>query len=131
MVIDDLYTEAKTLSKTIQDISNFRYKYKINNIYFDSLKISVLEDYYQYLKANSEYKRLDPKYYYKPEYLSLDESGTPKFWELLLFVNNCFCIEDFKMPNVFIPYYDAIFEVIKNHIPNSQRTIELKKLELK
>ena len=130
MVIDDIYTEGKAMSSALQDISNFRYKYIIDGIAFDGLKITIFQDYYQYLIANSQYKTLEAKYYYKPEYLSFDEYGTYKFWELLLFVNGCYCLEDFTMSYVYVPYYDAIFEVLKNHIPKSEKEIKLDHLEL-
>jgi len=130
MVYDDLSKEGKVLSNVIQDITNYRYKYIIEHMAFDSQKISVFQDYYPYLKVNSDYKPLDAKYKYKPDYLSYDEYGTYKFWELILFMNDCYVSEDFDMQYVYVPKYEAIYELMKNVIPESKRIIYLDKLIL-
>jgi hypothetical protein len=126
---DDVYKHSKSLKNSNLDLKYYRYTYKVDNIMFDSPHIYIFKDYYGYLRANSDYVDLDQKYYQKPDYLSYDIYETTKFWEMLLYINNCFCIEEFILDKVYIPKYDAVFEMLRSYIKDSDRLIELKDID--
>jgi len=129
--IDNLGLDGQYMSNTVQDICRYRLKYILDNyISIDSLKITVFEDYYQFLKANSSYDILQSKYKYKPDFLSLELYNTTKLWELLLFVNNCYSIEEFNRTYVYIPSYNSIYEVLEHQLGEKERTVNLNGIEL-
>lgn len=91
------------------------------NISIPSYKI--IERNYDYLKIESEYKKMDNKYINRPDYLSFDEYGTVNFWFILMYINDCFNIKEFNPRYVYIPSYEAITELIEEHNPQTQEII--------
>ena len=130
MTIDDLFRESKALSKNIQDVTNFRREYMYGMISFDSPTIDIFKKHYDYLKANSTITNLNIKYHYKPEYLSYDTYQTTKLYEMLMYINNCHCIEEFTMLKVYIPDYDAVFNVLKDYLTTEEKIIQLQEFTL-
>jgi len=136
-------TEAKRSIRSVTDIDRFRRRYSQTNegfnIQFVSPVITTYEKYRYYLLKNSTSKSLKQKYYYRPDYLSYDEYGTTSLWTVLLYINDISCIEDFTIPSVFIPTYNAIISISKenesvatpvdidvlNAPPNTTSTIQL------
>lgn len=129
MFIDDICSESKFMSKNIQDVVNYRYVYDNEIIFFDSPKIDIYNQYYDYLKINSKLVPLDIKYHYKPEYLSYDVYQTKKYHDLIMFVNDCLSIEDFKMFKVYLPTYDAIFSVLRNYLKFNDKVKKINYIE--
>jgi len=107
-LIDD---EALTLSNLANDLDNFRTLYSTTEtdsdetilIQFVAPTIVAFEKYRFCLLQNSDLKPLDPGRYYRPDYVSYDNYGTPNLWALLLFINNISSLEDFNIANVLIP----------------------------
>jgi len=67
-----------------------------------------------YLLRYSEEVPFERQYSYRPDYLSYDYYGTTILWEMLLYVNNVFSIEDFVLDTVVIPTLDAVNFVIQD-----------------
>ena len=107
-LIDD---EAQTLSNLANDLDNFRTLYSTTEtdsdetilIQFVAPTIVSFEKYRFCLLQNSDLQPLLPGRYYRPDYVSYDNYGTPNLWTLLLFINNVSNIEDFNIPNILIP----------------------------
>lgn len=94
-----------------------RYKTK-NTLYtFSSPSIWVIEKNLFYLLKNSEEIAFDPKYKYKPSYLSFDQYETVILDYLLMYVNNIYCIEDFNLNTVIIPSLTSIIDICKDKFP--------------
>jgi hypothetical protein len=134
-VSDDINKDSKSLKNSTLDVGYYRQIYKSGNIFFDSPHIYIFKDYYGFLRANSDYIELDQRYFQKPETLSMEIYETIKLWEMLLYVNNVFCIEDFTMDKIYLPKYDAVFEMMRRYIKDSDRVttlsdIDWSKLEL-
>jgi hypothetical protein len=91
------------------------------NISIPSYKI--IERNYDYLKIESEYKKMDNKYINRPDYLSFDEYGTVNFWFILMYINDCFNIKEFNLRYIYIPSYEAITELIEEHNSQTQEII--------
>ncbi|MFW6242533.1 MAG: hypothetical protein ACOC2W_00070 [bacterium] len=110
--------EAKRNKRLPIDIDNFSERYKTTSgLYiFTSPDFSVLERNIYFLLVNSEEKKFNTKYKYKPSYLSYDEYGTIVLSPLLMYVNNVMCIEDFDLKRVVVPRLSAIKEVCKDKI---------------
>jgi hypothetical protein len=108
ILIDD---EARNLSQQANDIDNFRKIYSTSEtstdeeilIQFVAPKIQAFEDYRFCLLQNSNLQPLSPGRYYRPDYVSYDNYGTPNLWALILFINNIPTIEDFITENILIP----------------------------
>lgn len=122
--------EAKRNKRLPIDIDNFCETYKTSNdLYiFKAPSFSVLEKNLYYLLVNSEERQFNPKYKYKPSYLSFDEYGTVVLSPILMYVNNIMCIEDFDMKRVVIPEFSAIKEVCKDKIQKVDQS-ELSKVD--
>ena len=77
-----------------------------------------------FLLANSEIKEFQPRWQYKPNYLSYDMYQTLSFSYLLLYINNCISVLDFKFDYVKVPRSSAIKElIISNQRLYPDRTI--------
>lgn len=115
-LIDD---EALALSKLANDLDNFRRIYSTTEkttdeeilIQFVAPKIQAFEDYRFCLLQNSNIQPLAPGRYYRPDYVSYDNYGTPNLWALILFINNVPSIEDFNIENILVPTKNIISDI--------------------
>lgn len=117
-------TEASRNVQSPLDIEKFGQRYKTENDYFTfpDPNLLTLDKNLYYLLRHSEEVNFDAKYRYRPDYLSFDYYGTPILWEMLLYVNNVFSIEDFDLDTVVIPSLEAITFIIQDsfQIPEPQ-----------
>jgi hypothetical protein len=60
---------------------------------------------------------MDSKFRWKPDYLSHDEYGTVVLWQLLMYVNSVFAVEDFDLKEVVIPSLSSIIEMNQSNFP--------------
>lgn len=106
------------------DIEKFGQRYKTENDYFTfpDPNLLTLDKNLYYLLRHSEEVEFNTKYRYRPDYLSFDYYGTPILWEMLLYVNNVFSIEDFDLDTVIIPSLEAVTFIIQDsfQIPEPQ-----------
>lgn len=111
--------EARRNKRLPIDLDNFSEKLKTSNdLYvFTTPGFPTLEKNLYYLLVNSEERQFNPKYKYKPSYLSFDEYGTVILSPILMYVNNVMCIEDFNLKTVIIPTFSSIKEICKDKIP--------------
>lgn len=116
--------EAIRQSRSPLNIDNFAERYKTsNNLYnFSSPSIWALEKNLYYLLYKSTKKEFDPKYKFKPSYLSYDEYDTVILDKVLMYVNNVRCAEEFNLDRVIIPELDAIIEICEDRPP--QKNLE-------
>jgi len=111
--------ESGRLSRQSVDIDNMRERFKTsNNLYtFPSPILNTIDKNIFYLLRNSKEVNFDSKYIMKPEYLSYDEYGTPALWQLLMYVNNVFCKEEFNLSTVIIPSFTSIVTITQDNYP--------------
>jgi hypothetical protein len=101
------------------DIEKFGERFKTENAYYsfpDPNLLAVDKNLY-YLLRHSEEVPFEAKYRYRPDYMSDDYYGTPILWELLMYVNNVFSLEDFDLETVIVPSLDAIIFTIQDQYP--------------
>lgn len=117
-------TEATQNLQSPLDIEKFGNRYKTSNdlFTFPDPNLLTLDKNLYYLLRNSEETNFEKKYKYRPDYMSYDYYGTVILWEMLLYVNNVFSVEDFDLDTVVIPSLDAVTYVIKDsfQIPDPQ-----------
>jgi len=111
--------ESGRLSRQSIDIDNMRSRFKTSNdIYtFPSPTLATIDKNLFYLLRNSKEVDFESKYIMKPEYLSFDEYGTPALWQLLMYVNNVFCKEEFDLATVIIPSFNSIVTITQDNYP--------------
>jgi len=111
--------EAYRMAKQAIDIDNMRERFKTSNdIYtFPSPNMETIDKNLYFLLRYAEEKEFDSKYSMKPEYLSIDEYGTSALWELLMYVNNVFCKEDFILDTVIIPSFSSVVTMCQDNFP--------------
>jgi len=111
--------ESGRLSRQAVDIDNMRGRFKTSNgIYiFPSPSFETIEKNLFFLLKNSKEIEFDSKYIMKPEYLSIDEYTTPALWQLLMYVNNIFCKEEFILSTVVIPSFTSIITICQDNFP--------------
>ena len=92
------------------DIENFGKRFKTeNNLYtFPDLNLETIDKNLFYLLRNSKEEEFELKYQYRPDYLSYDIYGITILWQLLMYVNGIFSVEDFNLDKVIIPSMDSI-----------------------
>jgi hypothetical protein len=97
--------EAKQRIRHPLDFDNMSERYKTSSKHytFTSPSLWVLEKHLFYLLKNSIQKDFDPKYKWKPDYLSFDEYGTVVLAPYLMFVNGVLIMEEFDLVSVIIP----------------------------
>ena len=117
-------TEATQNLQSPLDIEKFGERFKTENDYFTfpDPNLLTLDKNLYYLLRHSEEVKFEGKYRYRPDYLSYDYYGTTILWEMLLYVNNVFSIEDFDLDTVVIPSLEAVTFVIQDsfQIPDPQ-----------
>jgi hypothetical protein len=99
----------KTKNKLFFLNNNNKIDYQIN---VDIPFYPLIEKNYDYLKLQSKYILLEPKYKYRPDYLSFDEYGIIHFWFILLYLNDCYDIYTFDKRYVYIPTYEDIIDLL-------------------
>ena len=99
------------------DIEKFGPRWKTENdlFTFPDPNLLTLDKNLYYLLRHSEEVEFEGQYAYRPDYLSFDYYGTVILWEMLLYVNNIFSVEDFvQLSTVVIPSLDAVNFVIQD-----------------
>ena len=101
------------------DIDNMCNRYKTDSeIYvFPSFSLWTIQKNLFYLLRNSVLVEFDPKYKYRPDYMSYDEYGTVSLAYLLMYINSVDCIEDFDLNSVIIPSLSSIVDICKDKFP--------------
>jgi len=109
--------EAKRLIKHVADVDRHRRRYVLKQgnirIQFVSPEIFSFEKYRFFLLRNSQVKKLEQRYHFRPDYLSFDEYGTTLLWPLLLYINDIPTIEEFVLDQLLIPDFASILEISK------------------
>lgn len=114
-----LNDETDKYMRSPLDISKMGTKYRTENNYyvFQSPTLETIEKNYFWLLRNSKIKKFNQKYRFRPDYLSNNEYGTPMLWQLLLFINSVFSVEEFDLAEVIIPPLEIIMEITKDNYP--------------
>lgn len=104
------------------DIERFTRRYKTGNDYFifPSPSLEVIEKNLFFLLRNSVEKEFNAKYRFRPDYLSFDEYGTPILWQMLMYVNSIFSVEDFDLSRVLVPSFQSVTDILPNLIPEQE-----------
>lgn len=117
-------TETTENIQSPLDIEKFGDRYKTDNDYFTfpDPNLFTLDKNLYYLLRNSEEVNFESKYKYKPDYLSYDYYGTTMLWQMILYVNNVFSVEDFDLDTVIIPSLQAVTYILQDsfHIPDPE-----------
>ena len=111
--------EAQKYARSPFSIEKMADRYKTDNdlFSFPSPTLATIERYLYFLLRNSTVKVMDSKYRWKPDYLSYDEYGTVILWELLMYVNAIFSVEDFNIKEVVVPSLQSIIEMNQANFP--------------
>jgi len=122
--------ESGMLSRQAMDIENMRDRFVTSNgLYtFPSPSFEALEKNLFFLLSNSKEIKFDSKYSMKPEYLSHDEYNTNILWQLLMYVNNVFCKEEFILSNVTVPSFTSIITICQDNFPK-RKSSELEEVD--
>lgn len=98
------------------DIEKFGNRFKTSNglFTFPDPNLDTINKNLFYLLKNSEEFPFDLKYKYRPDYLSFDHYGTTILWQLLMYVNGIFSVEEFDLINVIVPSIDAITFILQD-----------------
>ena len=109
-------TEAVQNLQSPLDIEKFGQRWKTeNNLFtFPDPNLLTLDKNLYYLLQHSEEVLFESKYKYRPDYISYDYYGTVILWEMLLYINNVFSLEDFDLNTVVIPSMEAVTFVIQD-----------------
>lgn len=92
------------------DIEKFSERLKTENNYFTfpNPNLTTIDKNLFYLLRHSEEVEFELKYKYRPDYVSYDYYNTTILWEMLMYVNSVFSVEDFYLDKLVIPSMDAI-----------------------
>lgn len=108
-----------------------KYKTIDGNMVFPSPEIWAIEKNIFYLLKNSVEKLFEKKYAMKPSYLSFDEYGNPYLGDMLMLVNNVYCLEEFDLDYVLVPSIESLIKINRDNFPAIDRYKNLKKVEWK
>jgi hypothetical protein len=128
----NIIDEAQILSRYASDIDNYRRRYSMVeknydddeniSIEFVAPKLFLFEEYRFTLLKNSVVKPLQPKMYYRPDYVAYEEYGNINFWAMILFINDIPSIDEFKVDNILVPSISSIRDVIQS--ASKRKTLE-------
>ena len=108
--------EATRQLQSPLDFEKLGQRFKTSNDYFTfpDPNLETIDKNLFYLLKNSEEVGFELKYKYRPDYLSFDYYGTTILWQLLMYVNGVFSLEDFDLQTVVIPSMDAIIFALQD-----------------
>lgn len=111
--------EAKQQLKSPMDIERWGDRFKTGSgLYtFPSPSLTAIDNNLFYLLRNSSTLNFESKYRYRPDYLSYDQYGTTILWELLMYLNGVFSIEDFDLDTVVVPSMESIIYSLQDLFP--------------
>ena len=116
MITIDVESRERAVSSIDFDKMTERYKTRDGVFTFSSPSLWVIEKNLFYLLRESKEVPFNMKYAMRPAYLSYDEYGTPALAQLLMYINNVPCTEDFVLNTVVIPSLDAIVNIARDRI---------------
>jgi len=108
--------ETKRQMQSPLTIEKFGERFKTENNYFtfpDPNLLTIDKNLF-YLLRHSEEIDFELKYKYRPDYMSHDYYGTVILWELLMYINGVFSIEDFDLDKVVVPSMSAITFILQD-----------------
>lgn len=108
--------EAKRQLRSPLDFEKFGQRLKTSNNYysFPDPNLETIDKNLFYLLRNSQEVEFESKYKYRPDYLSYDYYGTTTLWNLIMYVNGVFSLEDFDLQTVVIPSLQAITFILQD-----------------
>jgi len=111
--------EVRENIKSPLDFERFSQRFKTGNdlFTFPDPNLQTIEKNLYYLLRHSEEKKFESKYRYRPDYMSFDYYGTVMLWQLLMYVNSVFSVEDFNLDVVIIPSLDAVTFILQDIFP--------------
>lgn len=112
--------ESEKFARSPFDISKMGDRYKTANelFSFPSPTLGTIEKNLFFLLRNSSYDKWEPRYKYRPDYLSFDSYGVVTLWELLMYVNGVFSVEDFDdLGDVVVPSLQSVVELNRDNFP--------------
>lgn len=128
--------EVKQNIQNYLDVDNFRSRYfdyeNDSKLYvsFPGFELTTLEKNICYLYDNCSIHEFKDRWYMRPDYTSYDFYNTVIYWPIILYINEIYCIEDFRdLEEVLIPSMSSILEisrdrVSKNDLINVNEVIE-------
>jgi hypothetical protein len=108
--------EAKRQLRSPLDFEKFGQRFKTDNNYysFPDPNLQTIDKNLFYLLRNSQEVEFESKYKYRPDYLSYDYYGTTILWDLLMYINGVFTLEDFDLQTVVIPSLQAVTFILQD-----------------
>lgn len=108
--------ETKRQLRSPLDFEKFGQRFKTSNNYysFPDPNLETIDKNLFYLLRNSQEVEFESKYKYRPDYLSYDYYGTTILWNLIMYVNGVFALEDFDLQTVVIPSLQAITFILQD-----------------
>lgn len=121
--------EVRSNIKSPLDFEKFGSRYKTENdlFIFPNPNLQTLEKNLYFLLRHSEEIKFNSKYKHRPDYMSYDYYGTVVLWQLLMYVNSIFSVEDFTLDTIVIPSLDAVTFILQDTFRN-QKTTELEQI---
>lgn len=119
----NIKTQAKRNAKLLTDVDNMRTRYFERNgdvgVSFPAGEIFAYEKNLYYILSRSKKREFDPKWNMKPDYTSFDLYGTVIYWQLILFLNKIYSIEEYvDLEEIIVPSVNLIYEISKDKIKN-------------
>lgn len=114
----DIKLEAKYNKDKQTSIDAFKEKYRIEGTQFQFISpgLTFLDRYKYVLLSTAETREMNKRYYMRPNYVAFDEYEDMSLWPIILYVNDCFTIEDFIIPNFLVPKRKAIADMLRENI---------------
>ena len=120
-VESSIKTESSRNSKLATDLDNFRNRYSdvdpINGIQvtFPAFDILTFEKNLFIMLNNSERIKFKNRWYMRPDYTSFDMYGTVIYWNLIMYINNIYTIEEFvDFETILVPPYSTVFKLFND-----------------
>lgn len=115
------------------DADHYRNKYRDTEKQTDGTVIAIgfvspvyktWEEYKFVLLQNSIKIHLKTEWKYRPDYVSYEYYGTTNWWQLVMWINNCNCLECFDMDEIVVPSIDSVYKV-QNEATSNNSYIDL------
>jgi hypothetical protein len=121
MITLDVESRQAALSPIDLDMMTNQYITASGLYVLSSPDLWTIEKNLFYLLRNSTLVQFDQQYNMRPDFYSYDEYGTTQLAQLLMYINNISCTEDFNnLTQIVVPSMSAIVEILSDKIPTSK-----------
>lgn len=113
--MSDIYMDSISRSNNLTDLSKLNDYLRHENMILDDVLIKAFHNYNSLIKRNLYQVKGKKRYDFRPDYVAYDYYRDTNLWPLILYVNNIFSCDQFKLEVINLLETDTLSYIISNN----------------